>query len=103
MGLLRFFSRVAFICNICYLLTSLARYGPPILENNDIISTIIVLGWLMAIIVNILVNLWVLVAWSFRKGKGRLEVPRWLLIVNFIFLLAQLTTILFLTHDPRNS
>jgi len=101
MGLLRFLSRVAFICNICYLLTSLARYGPPILSNNDIISTIIVLGWLMAIIVNILVNLWALVAWSFRKGA--LHVPRWLLIVNFIFLLAQLTTILFLTHDPRNS
>jgi hypothetical protein len=101
MGLLRFFSRVAFICNICYLLTSLERYGPPILENNDVISTIIVLGWLLSIGINLLVNLWALVAWSFRKG--RLEVPRWLLIVNFIFLLAQLIIILFFMHDSRNS
>jgi hypothetical protein len=66
-----------------------------------VISTIIVLGWLMSIGINLLVNLWVLVAWSFRKG--RLEVPRWLLIVNFIFLLAQLIIILFFMHDSRNS
>jgi len=101
MGLLRFFSRVAFICNICFVLTSLQRYGPAVLENNTITSTIIVLGWLMAVGVNVLVNLWALVAWSFRKGK--LQVPSWLLIVNFIFLLAQLTIFLFFMHDSRNS
>lgn len=101
MGLLRFFSRVAFICNICYLLTSLARYGPTVLSNNDIVSTVIVLGWLLSIVVNMLVNVWALVAWAFRKG--RLQVPAWLLVINFIFLIVQLTIILFLTHDPRNA
>jgi hypothetical protein len=100
MGLLRFFSRVAFICNICYLLTSLERYGPSFLSNNSITSSIIVLGWVMATGVNLVVNLWALVVWSFKKGP--LQVPRWLLIVNFIFLLVQLTIIIFLIHDPRN-
>jgi len=100
MRLLRFLSRVAFICNICYLLTSLAQYVPN-LEDGNILSTMIVLGWFFSILVNVLVNGWILVVWAFRKG--RLEVPRWLMIVNFIFLVVQLLILFFFTHDPGNS
>ncbi len=72
MRLLRFLSRVAFICNICYLLVSLAQYVPNLPEGS-VVSTIIVLGWLLAIIINALVNGWILVVWAFRKKP--LEVP----------------------------
>jgi len=97
MRLLRLLSRVAFICNICYLLASLVRYlpNPP---EGDVLSTIIVLGWMLAILVNIVVNGWWLLARALSKGP--VDVPRWLLIVNFIFLIIQLV-ILFFHHDQQ--
>jgi hypothetical protein len=87
MRLLRLLSRVAFICNICYLLASLVQYlpNPP---EGDVLSTIIVLGWLLSILVNLVVNGWLLIVWVFRKGS--LNVSRWLWIVNLIFLIVQL-------------
>ncbi|MBN9380395.1 MAG: hypothetical protein J0H74_06500 [Chitinophagaceae bacterium] len=92
MRLLRHLSRVAFICNICYLLASLVQYipNPP---EGEALSTIIVLGWLLSILVNFVVNGWLLVVWAFRKGL--LDIPRWLWIVNLIFLIVQLV-ILFI-------
>jgi len=87
MRLLRLLSRVAFICNICFVLTSLEQYLPKVPEG-DVASTIIVLGYIMAILVNILVNCWLLAAWVFKKGP--LDVPAWLWIVNLIFLIIQL-------------
>jgi len=92
MRLLRLLSRVAFICNICFLLASLDQYlpNPP---EGQIISTIIVLGYILAILVNIVVNGWILVAWAFRKRP--LDIPRWLWIINLIFLVVQLV-ILFI-------
>jgi len=92
MRLLRLLSRVAFICNICFLLASLDQYlpNPP---EGQIISTIIVLGYILAILVNVVVNGWILVAWAFRKRP--LDIPRWLWIINLIFLVVQLV-ILFI-------
>lgn len=87
MRLLRLLSRVAFICNICYLLASLVQYLPNPPEGN-VLSTIIVLGWLLSILVNIVVNAWLLVVWAFKRGP--LQIPRWLWIVNLIFLIVQL-------------
>jgi len=92
MRLLRHLSRVAFICNICYLLASLVQYMPNPPEGNTL-STIIVLGWMLSILVNIVVNGWLLVVWAFRKGA--LDIPRWLWIVNLVFLIVQLV-ILFI-------
>jgi len=96
MRFLRLLSRVAFICNICYLLASLVRYlpNPP---EGDVLSTIIVLGWMLGILANMVVNVWWLVA---RAAKRPVHVPRWLLIVNFIFLIIQLV-ILFFHHDHQ--
>jgi len=96
MRFLRFLSRVAFICNICYVLASLVRYlpNPP---EGDVLSTIIVLGWMLGMLVNMVVNVWWLVVWA---AKRQMDVPRWLLIVNFIFLIIQLV-ILFFHHDQQ--
>ena len=105
MGLLRTFSRLAFICNICFLLAVLLRYIPHPPEG-ELVSTIIVLGYFLAILVNIVVNLWLLVLLLFRGTRRRRAAaeqqsplegglrrrlpPRWLMIVNLLFFLVQL-------------
>ena len=100
MRLLRFLSRVAFICNVSFVLTSLAQYVPH-LQDGTILSTIVVMGYLMSIVVNILVNLSLLVVWAFRKRA--MEIPLWLVIVNFIFFVVQLLILFLNTHDPRHT
>ena len=94
MRLLRPLSRVAFICNICYLLASLVQYIPDPPESAAL-STIIVLGWMLSILVNFVVNGWLLVRWAFKRGP--LDIPRWLWIVNLIFLIVQLVILFFHT------
>ena len=97
MRLLRFLSRVAFICNICFLLAILVRYTPSPPEGH-LISTIIVLGFLVGIILNILVNIWLLIAWI---AKGAMNIiPLWLRIGNGLFFVIQLY-ILFFHHDQQ--
>ncbi len=86
MDKLSFWHRLAFIANLCWLVTwSMTHY--PVLPKGDLQSTIIILGF-TAIIVNFIVNVITCVYWFQKKLAGK--VPRWLVIVNFIFLIAQL-------------
>jgi hypothetical protein len=82
------FSKVAFICNICFLLVViLQRTGASL--GGEVYSLIIVMGYILAIIMNALVSLWYL--WLRRFGRPlRIEVPSWLIITNFFFLAVQL-------------
>lgn len=96
MQLLRFLSRVAFICNICFLLASFVQYMPKPPEGAWV-STGIVLGYIVSILVNVVVNCWLIVL-LFGKRLRAAGVPVWLLIVNFVFFIVQLfllSTILF--------
>ncbi len=88
MRLVRFLSRVAFICNICFLVATFTRWLPA-LPDNAITSDVIVLGYLVSVLVNILVNLVVLVLWSIGRLRAA-AVPIWLLVVNLIFFIAQI-------------
>jgi cytochrome bd-type quinol oxidase subunit 2 len=93
MRLLRLLSRVAFICNVCFVLT----YGVSWLPNppeGEVVSSIIVLGYFLAVIVNTLVNLCLIILLIFGRLKTNL-IPLWLLIVNFIFFIIQFVIILF--------
>ena len=92
MYLLGLFSRVAFICNICFLLSSmdLLLTHPP---SGVIISLILVIGYWLAIVVNGIVNIWYAISLLKRKSL-RDSIPLWLIIVNFLFFIPQL--ILFL-------
>jgi hypothetical protein len=86
MDKLSFWHRLAFIANICWLATwSMTHY--PVLPKGDLQSTIIVLGF-TAIIINFIVNVITCIYWFRKKLAGK--VPRWLVIINFIFLIAQL-------------
>ena len=89
---IRFFSRVAFICNICFLLAVIIQGIPRHLEG-EVVSTTIILGYVLAVFVNATVNIWCGVLFFSGKLLNK-SVPIWLLIANFLFLIPEL--ILFL-------
>ena len=89
---LAFLSRVAFLCNICLLLTWLMRYYvfiPKGQAESTIIIAGLVLSFLMNGLVNILYGLLLL-----RKIPLQQMVPVWLAAINFFFLILQLYLIL---------
>lgn len=90
-----FFSRVAFICNVCFVLVWVMRYYPVLKEGEpgEFVSLVLILGILIAFLLNIAVNGFILVFILQRKAVWKLF-PRWLIITNFLFLLPQI--ILFL-------
>ena len=92
MSFLRFLSRVAFICNICFLLAVLLLYldHPP---EGDLVSLIIVIGFVLAFIVNLIVNISYGIHLLVRKRAGE-EIPSWLMLANFIFLFPELILLL---------
>ncbi len=92
MSMLRLLSRVAFICNVCFMLAVIFLWmnHPP---EGEIVSLIIVLGYILAVIINIIVNFWYGIRIAVRKPLKSF-IPVWLMIANFLFLIPQL--ILFL-------
>lgn len=94
--MLRLLSRVAFICNICFLLASFVQWlpNPP---EGIVVSYVILLGYLLSGLVNVVVNGWVLTLLLVRRLRAA-AVPTWLLIVNFIFFI--LLLILLLMNRP---
>lgn len=85
---LLFFSRVAFICNVCFALAWLMRYYPA-LQQGHATSTILVLGLLVAILLNAAVNGFLIIFLLQRKPVWT-HFPRWLIIINFLFLIPQI-------------
>ena len=90
-----FFSRVAFICNVCFVLVWVMRYYPVLEEGrpSDAVSLVLILGILIATVLNLAVNLFILVFILQRKPVWK-HFPGWLIITNFLFLFPQI--ILFL-------
>ena len=97
MNWLRFLSRLSFICGI-FFLVSISLLIKNWLTDEVAISTIATLGYAMGMILFPLVNLCYLVVFIVKR-KLKPYVPLWLVIANFIFLLALLTYIFYL-NDP---
>ena len=87
MAKLSFFSRLAFLCNICFLVTFIIRYVPA-LKDGIFVSTIIVIGLVMAIVINVIINLFYLLIIVADKPISH-YVPLWLVIINFLFFVFQ--------------
>lgn len=85
---LLFFSRVAFICNVCFLLTAILPFIPS-LKQGHLVSTILVLGMLVSFVLNALINL-VLAILLLRRKKLQQYLPAWLMIFNLLCLVPQL-------------
>jgi hypothetical protein len=89
MALLRMLCRAAFICNVCFML-ALAILWLKRPDNTDpgISSLIIVMGFFLAVVLNILVTGWLLIL---RIRKKQTEgIPRSLIIINGGFMAIQL-------------
>ena len=85
---LLFFSRVALICNVCFLVTFFMHYVP-IIANGLVPSTIIILGNVLAIVLNAMIN--ILYILLFFAGRFFiLRVPQWIIVVNFLFFVFQI-------------
>jgi hypothetical protein len=89
---LLFFSRVAFICNVCFLITFLMHYIPDI-RNGTIPSTIIILGNVLAIVLNTMLNILYLLL--FLAGRLRVtKMPVWIMLINFLFFIFQIVLLI---------
>ena len=97
---LLFLSRLSFICGFFFLLSISLRFRNWT-HDEEITSTIIIIGYFMGLIVVPVTNLCYLIVWIVkRKLKG--IVPWWLVIMNILFLLA-LVYYIFFQNDPSNS
>lgn len=81
---LRFLAKVAFICNLFFIVALILRYRQ-FSQQQDFNSHVILLGWLIAPLVNIIFTLW----WSFGKKTYNREFPLVIGITNIVFLLIQ--------------
>ena len=98
MGMLRFLSRVAFICNCCFLLMSFSQWLPHF-PDSALTNDILILGWMVSFMINIVVSMVLLILLLIGRLR-KVGIPAWLLIVNFLFFAVQLT-ILYLNHNLK--
>lgn len=95
---LLFLSRVAFVCNIFFLLSALLQWKA-FIPQQQVFSTIVIAGYFMAIFLfSPLVNILYLVQWRLQHNLFQV-VPRWLVVSNFLFLLFQILFIIFYLND----
>ena len=94
---LLFLSRLSFICGFFFLLSiSLRFYNWT--HDEVTTSTVIVIGYFMGLILVPVTNLCYLAVWVIKR-KLKIYVPRWLIIMNILFLLL-LIYYIFFQHDP---
>ena len=92
-GLL-FLSRVAFICNIFFLIAFSLQLSNWI-KNEELTSTIMMLGYVFVFILSPVVNICYLFLVLLRKKLGRI-LPAWLVTANVLFLVIELFYILYI-------
>ncbi len=98
---MRFFSKIIFICNICFIAAVIFRYieinadkagkNPNVLGFQPLESTLIILGY-GAVIFNFIFLLSYLIAYLFKKAK---LVPKWILLFNLVLFIVQLIYFLY--------
>lgn len=88
---LRFFAKVAFICNIYFIAALVLRYRQ-FITQQDVTSHIVLLGWLISPLANIIFTVW----WGLSK-KGKAAIPIAIGIANIVFLLVQIY-LFFILH-----
>ena len=94
---LLFLSRLSFICGFFFLLALSLRIRDWT-HDEDISSTVIIIGYVIGMIVVPFTNLCYLLVWSIRR-KLRAYTPRWLIVANVLFLLVLIYYIFYL-DDP---
>jgi hypothetical protein len=86
MKLLFFTTRLALICNLLFLVCVAIQRTHDFVGNEQLNNYIIILGWFVAPILNLMVNLW----WSALLVMSKAPTNgRWLFFVNALFLVLQ--------------
>jgi hypothetical protein len=93
-------SRIAFICNICFLIAFSVQMTNWI-KNEDITSMVALIGYVMGFILNPILVVCYLIILLISRKKIKI-VPSWLLTANILFLVIQILYILYL-DDTRHS
>jgi hypothetical protein len=92
MQVLKLLVRVAFICNICFLLASLILWLPSPPEGH-IVSTVIVMGYLMGLPVNAIVFGWTLALGAAGRRRAA-ALPGWLMLFNLVIFCCQILSLI---------
>lgn len=95
-----FLSRVAFICNVFFLLAFSLQVSKW-LTNAEVVSIILMIGYVLVLLVSPLVNLCYLLLLLMRK-KFREVIPAWLITANVLFLIMQIFYILYLNDTSHH-
>jgi len=85
---LLFLSRLACICNVCFVLTAIFKFVPA-LKQGHFVSTVLVLGLPVAFVLNLVVHTGIAIVILKRK-KVKQHMPSWLMIFNLLCLVLQL-------------
>jgi len=94
---LLFLSKLAFICNLAFLVSFIFRVTNW-LTNHDIEAYIIIIGWVLSAVFNpIVVFIYLIVFWINRKKLS--IVPVWLIVMNILFLFLQLIFLLLMNVE----
>lgn len=83
---LSFFSRLAFICNLLFVVCLAIQRTHDFIGRQEVSGIIVVLGWFIAPFLNLAVNIWCGILLIKRK---QVVLPVWLTIANLSFLLLQ--------------
>jgi len=94
---LLFLSRLAFICGFAFVLSLVALFFKEV-QNQELLSTIIIIGYVIGILVVPISLICYMVLVIAGKKPGTV-VPKWLLIANLLFFFILLTYIFYL-NDP---
>ncbi len=97
---MRFFSRVVFICNCCFIIAVILRLYENAHKKNgnfngaiqiqSLESTLVILGY-GAVFINLIFNIFILGSFAIKKQP----IAKWLIWSNFLFLLLQVYYFLF--------
>jgi hypothetical protein len=89
MSRVRFFLKLAFICNLCFLAGEASYYIKYADSFEGLVKYILVLGFLVAFPLNIIVCL-ITTILLIRHKVAWVELPPFVFVVNIIILVAQL-------------
>ena len=98
---MKIFSKIAFVCNVSFIISIILGYIELGNKKNKVTGSVMPLPFLtgtfvilgqLAILINFLFCITVLVLILSRKMK---QIPQWIVIANFIFLLMQIYYFLF--------
>lgn len=93
-----FLSRVALICNFFFVLTAVLHFYH-FINDNVLVSTIVIIGYVLAVFVfTPVVNICYLALLLFRRPLFA-ALPRWLVLLNFLFLILQIIYIILFLNE----